>query len=193
MKKALTSLCLAACAFTLVNCQQKQYKAYFLVESSNPEGGAAFNVRHNNRMYNRMPIMSLKHFESFRSFLAEDGSYGVVLYTGKEYRTRLFSETTQNIGKLILPVLDGLVYPPLLLDRGINEGRLTIWGGLNGYDLRRLSETLKPLTPELEEKRYLEDDPRPRPELPAQAAPSKDAHGRIIPELYSSATTNTKQ
>lgn len=193
MNKAFLSLCLATGALILGSCQQKQYKAYFLTESSNPEAGAAFNVRYNGRMYNRMPIMSLKHFEKFKSFMADDGSYGAVLYTPKEYRTRLFTETQQNIGKHILPVIDGLAFEPMEIDCGISDGQLIIWGGLNGYDLRRISETLEPVHPEIEEKRYLDDDPRPKPELPKEAAPMKDEHGRIIPELYSSATRTKKQ
>jgi len=193
MNKALLTLCFAAGAVLLGSCQQKQYKAYFLTESSNPEAGAAFNVRYNGRMYNRMPIMSLKHFEKFKSFMADDGSYGMVLYTPKEYRLRLYTETQQNLGKHILPVIDGLAFDPLLIDQGINDGQLIIWGGLNGYDLRRISETLEAVDPEIEEKRYLDDDPRPKPELPKEAAPTKDEHGRIIPELYYSSIRNKKQ
>lgn len=193
MNKVFLTLCLATGALVLGSCQQKQYKAYFLTESSNPEAGAAFNVRYNGRMYNRMPIMSLKHFEKFKSFMADDGSYGAVLYTPKEYRMRLYTETQQNIGKHILPVIDGLAFEPMEIDCGISDGQLIIWGGLNGYDLRRISETLEPVAPEMEEKRYLDDDPRPKPELPKEAAPQKDEHGRIIPELYSSATRKKKQ
>lgn len=193
MNKALFYLCAAAGFLALSSCQQKQYKAYFLAESSVPEAGAAFNVRYNGRMYNRMPLMSLKHFEKFKSFMADDGSYGIVLYTPKEYRTRLFTETQQNIGKHLLPVIDGLAFEPMEIDRGITDGQLIIWGGLNGYDLKRISETVDPVNEEMEEKRYLDDDPRPKPELPKEAAPSKDEHGRIIPELYSSATRNKKQ
>ena len=193
MNKAFLYLCTAMGVLLLSNCQQKQYKAYFLTESSNPEGGAAFNVRYNGRMYNRMPIMSLKHFERFRSFMADDGSYGMVLYTPKEYRLRLYTETQQNIGKYLLPVIDGLAFDPMEIDQGIMDGQLIIWGGLNGYDLKRISETLEPVEPEIEEKRYLDEDPRPKPELPEEAAPMKDKHGRIIPELYSSATRNQKK
>lgn len=193
MNKILLSLCALSIAGLLGSCQQKQYKAYFLTESSNPEGGAAFNVRYNGRMYNRMPIMSLKHFEKFKSFMADDGSYGAVLYTPKEYRLRLYTETQQNIGKHILPVIDGLAFEPMEIDCGISDGQLIIWGGLNGYDLKRLSESLSPVDEEMEEKRYLDEDPRPKPELPKEAAPMKDEHGRIIPELYSSALRNNKK
>ena len=193
MKSTVISLCALAATLLLASCQQKQYKAYFLTESSNPEAGAAFNVRYNGRMYNRMPIMSLKHFEKFKSFMADDGSYGMVLYTPKEYRTRLYTETQQNIGKHLLPVIDGLAFDPLEIDCGISDGQLIIWGGLNGYDLKRISETLTAVDPEIEEKRYLDEDPRPKPELPENAAPTKDEHGRLIPELYSSAIRTKKQ
>ena len=144
-------------------------------------------------MYNNMPIMSLKHFEKFKSFMADDGSYGVVLYTPKEYRMRLYSETQQNIGKHLLPVVDGLAFPPMEIDCGITDGQLIIWSGLNGYDLRRMSEELEPIDPEIEEKRYLDDNPRPKPELPKNASPIKDEHGRLVPEIYSHAPQNTKK
>lgn len=193
MNKTLLFLGGLAGCILLGSCQQKQYRAYFLTESSNPQGGAAFNVRYNGRMYNNMPIMSLKHFERFKSFMADDGSYGVVLYTPKEYRLRLYSETQQNIGKHLLPVIDGLAFPPMEIDCGITDGQLIIWGGLNGYDLRRLSETLTPVDEEMEEKRYLDDNPRPKPEFPDNAEPKKDAHGRVIPELFSGATLNTRK
>jgi hypothetical protein len=193
MNKPFVLLCSLAAAALLGSCQQKQYRAYFLTESSNPQGGAAFNVRYNGRMYNNMPIMSLKHFEKFKSFMADDGSYGVVLYTPKEYRMRLYSETQQNIGKHLLPVVDGLAFTPMEIDCGITDGQLIIWSGLNGYDLRRMSETLEPIDPEIEEKRYLDDNPRPKPELPKNASPTKDEHGRLVPEIYSHAPQNTKQ
>ena len=193
MHKPLVLLCSLAAAAILGSCQQKPYRAYFLTESSNPQGGAAFNVRYNGRMYNNMPIMSLKHFEKFKSFMADDGSYGVVLYTPKEYRMRLYSETQQNIGKHLLPVVDGLAFTPMEIDCGITDGQLIIWSGLNGYDLRRMSETLEPIDPEIEEKRYLDDNPRPKPELPKNASPTKDEHGRLVPEIYSHAPQNTKK
>ena len=193
MNKPFVLLCSLAAAALLGSCQQKQYRAYFLTESSNPQGGAAFNVRYNGRMYNNMPIMSLKHFEKFKSFMADDGSYGVVLYTPKEYRMRLYSETQQNIGKYLLPVIDGLAFTPMEIDCGITDGQLIIWSGLNGYDLRRMSEELEPIDPEIEEKRYLDDNPRPKPELPKNASPEKDEHGRLIPEIFSSTTTNTSK
>lgn len=191
MNKFLTTLSCLAAAAVITSCQNEPYKGFFLTEATNPEGGAAFNIRYNGRMYNRMPIMSLDHFERFKSFMADDGSYGVVLYASKKYRLRLFSETQQNLGKLMLPVLDGVAFSPMLIDCGISDGQIIIWDGLNGYDLRRISETVEPADPELEEKRYKEENPRIKPDLKNINGPQKDEHGRLIRELYSSSSNTS--
>ncbi len=184
MNRLLTTLCCVTTALVFSSCQNEPYKGFFLTEATNPEGGAAFNIRYNGRMYNRMPIMSLDHFEKFKSFMAEDGSYGIVLYVSKKYRLRLFSETQQNVGKLMLPVMDGIAFTPMLIDCGITDGQVIIWNGLNGYDLRRISETVDPVDEEMEEKRYKKENPRPKPDLKDAKRPMKDAHGRLIRELY---------
>ena len=191
MNKLLTSLCCLTTAAIISSCQNEPYKGFFLTEATNPEGGAAFNIRYNGRMYNRMPIMSLDHFEKFKSFMADDGSSGIVLYTSKKYRLRLFSETQQNLGKLMLPVFDGIAFTPMLIDCGITDGQVIIWDGLNGYDLRRISETVDPVDEEMEKKRYKEDNPRPKPNLQNVPQLKKDAHGRLIRELYASSSNTS--
>lgn len=177
--------CIMGAAIAVCSCQNQKYPVFFLSESDTAEAGASFNILHNGTYYNRMPFLSLSHFKNFRSFLnPQDGTIGVVLYVKEEYRTRLYSETLHNVGRKILPVVNGFTCPPLLIDGGINTGKITIWGGLNGYDLRRISETVTPVKPELEEKRYLKDNPRPVPQKPQNATVERDATGRIIPQLY---------
>ena len=177
---------LAAC--TLMPCcqQQKAYPVFFLTESDGPEGGAGFNVRYNNRYYTKLPMLSLNQFEKFRSFLNNDGSYGVELFVKKEYRTRLYTETQGNIGKYMLPVVNGFAFAPMKIDRAINDGELVIWGGLNGYDLKQLAYTVAPVNPEIEEKRFKDKNPRPKPEKPKVDSQEKDYFGRTIPEIFSS-------
>ena len=61
-------------------------------------------------------------------------------------------------------------------------------------NLFRFSADLtEPIDPEIEEKRYLDDNPRPKPELPKNASPTKDEHGRLVPEIYSHASQNSKK
>lgn len=77
-----------------------------------------------------------------------------------------------------------MAMPPLFIDQGISDGRLVIWSGLNGYDLKRIGEVVDPAEPEIEEKRYRDEDPRPKLEVPKDAKIKRDATGRIIPQLY---------
>ncbi len=175
---------LAAC--TLMPCcqQQKAYPVFFLTESDGPEGGAGFNVRYNNRYYTKLPMLSLNQFEKFRSFLNNDGSYGVELFVKKEYRTRLYTETQGNIGKYMLPVVNGFAFAPMKIDRAINDGELVIWGGLNGYDLKQIARTVKPIDEELEKKRFKKENPRKKPELPVNPQQQRDVNGRTFGELF---------
>lgn len=167
------------------SCQQQNYPIAFLTESPAVEAGAAFNILFDGTYYNRMPMFSLKHFSKFKSFLSGDGSYGIVLYTKEEYRARLYTQTLENVGKKVLPVMDGHPFPPMLIDRPISDGKLVIWEGVNGYDLKMLSYKLTPVNPEIEEKRYKKENPRPRPQVPIDAKVKRDAAGRAIPQLYS--------
>ena len=176
---------LAVAAAFLSSCQQATYPLFFLTESDTAEAGASFNILYNGVYYNRMPMLSLKHFSKFRSFLNDDGSYGVVLYTKEEYRSRLYTQTLDNNGNKLLPVVNGIAMPPMLIDTPIGDGKLVIWNGLNGYDLKMIGETVAPANPEIEEKRYRDEDPRPKREVPKGIKVKRDATGRMIPQLFS--------
>ncbi len=182
---SLIPLLLGAAAVCLgPSCQQKKYPVFFLTENMGSEEGAGFIIKYGPRYYTRLPMLSLDNFEKFRSFLNDDGSYGVELFVKTEYRTRLYTETMSHIGKHVLPVVNGFAFAPMKIDRPITDGELVIWGGLNGYDLKQFARTLKPVNKELEEKRYLDKDPRPKPKMPKVKNQTKDATGRTIRELY---------
>ncbi len=180
---------LAAAVLTLfAACQQAQktYPVFFLTENDGTEEGAGFIVKYGPRYYTRLPMLSLDNFEKFRSFLNNDGTYGVELFVKKEYRTRLYTETMNHVGKHMLPVVNGYAFAPMKIDRGITDGELVIWGGLNGYDLKQIARTVKPMDEALEKKRYKDKDPRPKPQKPKVRGQSRDRNDRTIPELYAS-------
>ncbi len=170
------------------NCQQSQkaYPVFFLTENRGSEEGAGFIVKYGPRYYTRLPMLSLDNFEKFRSFLNDDGSYGVELFVKKEYRTRLYTETMSNVGKHMLPVVNGFAFAPMKIDRPIEDGELVIWGGLNGYDLKQIARTVKPVDEALEKKRYKKENPRKKPEMPKVKGQTRDLNDRTIPELYAS-------
>ncbi len=183
-----SSLLGVAAVLLLAGCQQTQkaYPVFFLSENAGTEEGAGFIVKYGSRYYTRLPMLSLDHFDKFRSFLNNDGSYGVELFVKKEYRTRLYSETMNHVGKHMLPVVNGYAFAPMKIDRGITDGELVIWGGLNGYDLKQIARTVKPVDAELEKKRFSDKNPRPKPEKPKVKGQSKDLNDRTIPELFES-------
>lgn len=182
----MTLAALAAGCFC--SCQEQvNYPVLFLTEADNADAGARLTVFYNGKYYNRLPALSQKHFGKFKSFLnPQDGSYGVRLFVKEEYQGKLYYTTLQNRGRLILPVVGGLAYPPMMIDRGIQDGEIDILGGLNGYDLKMIGAQIDPKEPEMEKKRYIDENPRPLPKIDANAKHNtKDRYGRVYAELPS--------
>ncbi len=163
-RKPILSIILGGAAALLASCSPEPYPVHFLTEADSAEAGMRFTIPYNGRYYTRMPVLTLKNFEKFSSFMdMQDGSYGVRLYTKPEFRMRLATITMQHRGKRILPVLNGLAFTPMVVDV-VNDGQIVIWNGLNGWDLKKLGENLEPVNPEVEKKRYKEENPRPIPQ-----------------------------
>ncbi len=177
------SAVLTLTAAIVAGCQQQKPSLMFLTENSGSEEGAGFVVHYDGRYYTRLPMLRLDHFEKFRSFVNPDGSYGVVLYVKKEYRTRLYTATSTNVGRYMLPVFNGLAFKRMKITEPVLDGQLVIWEGLNGYDLKQLGEVLTPVDKEIEEKRYSDKNPRPLPKKPEGFQQQRDRHGRAIPNL----------
>lgn len=181
----------AAAAMALTSCQQKPYPIFFLTEADGVAGNSAkFIVMYNGKPYSRMPIVNHDKIESFHSFMSmQDGSYGVVFTLKKEWRTRLYSYTENKYGMLILPVVNGLAFQPLRVNSPIRDGKLVIWNGLNGYDLKMIARHIRPENPEMEKKRFKDENPRPLPKLEKDNKNSRKDHtGQVIGELFSSAS-----
>ena len=191
MKILQTITATLAFAAALSSCQsQRAYPVFFLVQDSNTVSDAADStsarmiVKFNGVTYTRMPIMSLDHFEKFKSHLNPDGSYGVTLFAKKEWRNRLYYNTVEKSGMLMLPVVNGLAMEPMRI-APVNDGVLVIWNGLNGYDLKQIARSVDPVDEELEKKRYKDENPRPLPKKPEDVkTQTKDFTGRTVGELF---------
>lgn len=173
----------------LTNCQQKPYPIFFLAQEPTIQGSSTkFILMYNGKPYRRMPIVTHEQLESYHSFMSmQDGSYGVVFTLKKEARNRLYGETLNKEGMLILPVVNGLAFQPLRIDGPIMDGKLVIWNGLNGYDLKQIARNIRPEVPEMEKKRFQDKNPRPLPKLkPSDKNTEKDHTGRTIGEIMSS-------
>lgn len=193
MTRTLILSLVAMAAGCFCSCQEQvNYPVLFLTEADNADAGARLTVYYNGKYYNRLPALSQKHFGKFKSFLnAQDGSYGVRLFVKEEYQGKLYYTTLQNRGRLILPVVGGLAYQPMMIDRGIQDGELDIYGGMNGYDLKMIGAQIEPKDPEIEKKRYIDKNPRPLPKIDnTKQHNKKDRYGRTYAELPSFSANN---
>ena len=185
----IATFTMAAAGAFLCSCQsQKAYPVFFLAQESHDDPAAYTSASHfvyfNGRAYTKVPVMTLDHFEKFKSELdPTDGSYGVTLYAKPEWKMNLYSQTLHKDGMLMLPVVNGLAMEPLRITP-VSDGILKIWNGLNGYDLKQIARTVKPINPEIEEKRYLSKNPRPVPTRPENVQQRRDFTGRTVGELY---------
>lgn len=186
--KALVSGAIVISALT--SCQQMPYPIFFMPQDpSGTRGNTAKSVmNYQGKTYVRTPIIHHDQIESFHSFMSmQDGSYGVVFTVKPMYFSRLYNETLRLRGALILPVVNRLAFQPLRVEEPIRDGKLVIWNGLNGYDLKQIARTITPENPEIEKKRFLDKNPRPLPEGPKDInRPQRDHTGRDIGEIYSS-------
>jgi hypothetical protein len=115
-----------------------------------------FSLRVGNKVFDRAAFISQKDFDNYRSFLSNDGTYGVVFTANKKMWTRIQAYTTSNLGSDILPMVNG--HPMELLhlyNRPISTGQLVVWGGFTPADLAALSKVVDP-TPEEKAKGLIE-------------------------------------
>lgn len=189
--KRIIGTLVSAVVVALCACQQKPYPIFFLSEADSSEGmSAKFILMYNGRPYTRMPIVTHKNIASYHSFMSmQDGSFGVVFTLKKELVNRLYMATVNRQGMLILPVVNGLAFQPLRIDGPITDGKLVIWSGLNGYDLKQIARDITPENPDMEKKRFSNKNPRPLPKMKKDTKnQKKDYTGRVIGEIFDSAS-----
>ena len=188
LKKSL--ICCIAAIGALTACQQRPYPIFFMGQDVSGFRGntTKFVLNYQGKTYTKSPIITHEQIESYHSFMSmDDGSYGVVFTLKPLYFSHLYNATLGLRGALILPVVNGLAFQPVRVDEPIRDGRLVIWNGLNGYDLKQIANTIKPENPEMEKKRFKDKNPRPLPNLRSDDKNDRKDHpGRSIGEIISS-------
>lgn len=178
--KLMSAATALAAVAMLCQCQEQPYPVYFLTEADNSVEGSRFLVYHNGRYYVRQPIITHNEIAKFQSNIAPDGSYGVSFKLKDDYKLRLYQHTQANIGKRMLPMVNAMAFSPMLINAPVTDGVLCIWNGLNGYDLRRLSNKIEPVNEKMEKTRYLKENPRRVPFMPTDTTKEKDSQGRTF-------------
>ncbi|MEG0023807.1 MAG: hypothetical protein RR719_00495 [Akkermansia sp.] len=138
-------------ALLLLSCAETKFPISFHMEASEGQS-RKFTIPHNGVLYDKVPFISEKGMQSYRSFRAADGTFGVVLNVKPGLSPRIEAYTSNNLGKNILPIVYGR---PMelqhLYNKPISNGALVLWSGFSPADLAQLSEVVPP-TKEEEKK-----------------------------------------
>ena len=153
MKVAVLFMMLACC---LCSCETK-FPISFHMEQKDDFGKSfkavdKFTIREKNKVFDRAPFLSGNDMQSYRSFPAQDGTYGVVFNVKRMMWSRLEAFTTNNLGSDILPMVNGHPMEVThLYNKPITSGKIVIWGGFTPADLAVLADTIPPENEEKEQ------------------------------------------
>lgn len=138
-------------ALLLCSCGPDKYPVSFHMETGATDS-KKFAFVYDGRYYSKTPFISQKNIESYYSFPAEDNTYGIVVNVKKGLGNRLEGITAQNLGKQILPIVNGHFMQPMrLYNKPITSGKLAIRGGFSPADLAAMAEFIPPADPKREE------------------------------------------
>lgn len=134
----------------LCSCGPDKYPVSFHMETGATDS-KKFAFERDGHYYSKAPFISQKDIESYYSFPAEDNTYGIVVNVRKGLDSRVEGVTAANLGKQILPVVNGhaMRSAPLQQTRYLRQtGR---HGGFSPADLAAMAEFIPPADPKREE------------------------------------------
>jgi len=89
------------------------------------------------------PEVSGRHFGAYAPFMADDGSFGVVLQLKEEGERAIQVMCSIYQGKLARIIVNGRPVDTVRLDRPPADGQVVIWSGLNKQDLLLFDKAMK--------------------------------------------------
>ena len=123
----------------LCSCGPDKYPVSFHMETGATDS-KKFAFERDGHYYSKAPFISQKDIESYYSFPAEDNTYGIVVNVRKGLDSRVEGVTAANLGKQILPVVNGHAMQPLrLYNKPVTSGKLAV--------INKLAAVTKPLLP----------------------------------------------
>ena len=156
----------------LCSCGPDKYPVSFHMETGATDS-KKFAFERDGHYYSKAPFISQKDIESYYSFPAEDNTYGIVVNVRKGLDSRVEGVTAANLGKQILPVVNGHAMQPLrLYNKPVTSGKLAVMGGFSPADLAAMAEFIPPADPKREEP-INKLPPSPSPFFPSRTPPRK--------------------
>lgn len=152
-----------ACLLVMAKGQRERYTVSFHLEASSEESSKLVFSHEvgqppQTRYFRRVPEVTHRDFSAFHSFPAIDGNgFGVVLQLNDKGTRRLAMATASAQGSLLRVLVNGQGVDALFIDRPIDDGRLTIWGGVPAEVVKELEQNL----PRLAGRAEVAEDPVP--------------------------------
>ena len=132
----------------LCSCGPDKYPISFHMETGATDS-KKFAFERDGHYYSKAPFISHKDIESYYSFPAPDNTYGIVVNVRKGLGSRVEGITAANLGRQILPIVNGHAMQPLrLYSKPVTSGKLAVMGGFSPADLfhRRIPREKNPST-----------------------------------------------
>lgn len=172
----------------LCSCGPDKYPVSFHMQTGASDSQKfAFQNEDDGYYYSKVPFISHKDIESYYSFPAADNTYGVVFNIKKGLYGRVEGVTAENLGKQILPVVNGHRMQTMrLYNKPIDKGKLAVLGGFSPADLAAMAEFIPPANPKREEP-INKLAPITKPLLPLKD-PTKEKKEAKDPEDHSDRT-----
>lgn len=103
----------------------------------------------------KAPIISNRDIENYRSFHEyKNGTYGAVFFLNAGAKHRYHALTTQNLGKLIIPMANGKPCEVFRVSAPYDKGVICIYSGLSKEDMNLMKEVIEPHPKEKEKMNY---------------------------------------
>lgn len=135
----------------LCSCGPDKYPISFHMETGATDS-KKFAFERDGHYYSKAPFISHKDIESYYSFPAPDNTYGIVVNVRKGLGSRVEGITASNLGRQILPIVNGHAMQPLrLYSKPVTSGKLAVMGGFSPADLAAMAEFIPPADPKREE------------------------------------------
>ena len=110
----------------LCSCGPDKYPISFHMETGATDS-RKFAFERDGHYYSKAPFISHKDIESYYSFPAPDNTYGIVVNVRKGLDSRVEGITAANLGRQILPIVNGHAMQPLrLYSKPVTSGKLAI-------------------------------------------------------------------
>ncbi len=116
-------------------------------ETDGPNRVRAFEINGEQKFFNIIPVVTHDNFVAYYPFNAEGGTFGAAFQLNERGRTDLSRAAIENIGRMIMPFVNGQQGEPMIIDRAQGQF-IVLWAGLaqEHFDVFEKKWKLRPIS-----------------------------------------------